>query len=69
MNDYPEPGTCPECGSDEGRVIDSRHHDVEIRRTRRCTCGCRWASSERTTHIVRRSGTEWPAVDSAPVPA
>lgn len=56
---------CPDCGSDETRVVDSRAGADTIRRRRQCeVCGARFTTFERVERrqlwVQKRDGTKQP---------
>ena len=59
--------TCPKCGNDEDKVLDSRsaREGAAIRRRRECTaCGCRFTTHEEIDRdevsVVKRDGRRQP---------
>lgn len=56
---------CPDCGSDQTRVVDSRAGSDAIRRRRECeACGARFTTFERVERrqlwVAKRDGTREP---------
>jgi transcriptional repressor NrdR len=46
--------TCPACGCEHTKVIDSRPNDEEVIRRRECPeCLTRWITQERLVRIVK----------------